>query len=47
MVEKATKRFAIDNGITLLEEVHKEFHKIYDKKNNTREQLKEFLNINK
>lgn len=36
-------RTAIDNGITLSEESHKEFHKIYGKKNNTREQLEEFL----
>jgi len=36
-------RFAIDNGITLSEKAHIEFHKIYGKKNNTREQLEEFL----
>jgi hypothetical protein len=36
-------RFAIDNGITLSIESHKEFHKIYGKTNNTREQLVEFL----
>ena len=36
-------RFAIDNGITLSIEAHKEFHRIYGKKNNTREQLEEFL----
>jgi len=36
-------RFAIDNGITLSKEAHKEFHKIYGKKNNTKEQLDEFL----
>lgn len=36
-------RFAIDNGITLSEEAHKEFHKIYGRKNNTKEQIKEFL----
>ena len=38
-------RFAIDNGITLSEKAHNEFHKIYGKKNNTREQLDEFLKI--
>lgn len=36
-------RFAIDNGITLSKKAHNEFHKIYGKKNNTREQLQEFL----
>jgi hypothetical protein len=37
-------RTAIDNGITLSRASHIEFHKIYGKKNNTREQLNEFLN---
>ena len=36
-------RFDIENGITLSLESHKEFHKIYGRKNNTREQLDEFL----
>jgi len=36
-------RFAIDNGITLSKKSHQEFHKIYGRKNNTREQLEEFL----
>jgi len=36
-------RFAIDNGITLSKQAHKEFHKKYGKRNNTREQLLEFL----
>lgn len=35
-------RLAIDNGITLSEKAHKEFHKIYGN-NNTKEQLEEFL----
>jgi len=37
-------RFAIDNGITLSEKSHIEFHKKYGKRNNTKEQLEEFLN---
>ena len=36
-------RFAIDNGITLSEEAHKEFHKRYGFKNNTKKQLNDFL----
>lgn len=36
-------RTSIENGITLSEKSHREFHKIYGKKNNTREQLEEFL----
>ena len=36
-------RFAIDNGITFSEKAHKEFHKKYGIKNNTEEQLEEFL----
>jgi len=37
-------RLAIDNGVTLSEKSHREFHKIYSKRNNTREQLIEFFN---
>lgn len=36
-------RTDIRNGITLSKESHKEFHHIYGLKNNTREQLEEFL----
>lgn len=38
-------RVAIDNGITLCRECHAIFHKLYGCKNNTKEQLKEFLTI--
>lgn len=37
-------RFAIDNGVTLSLNAHKEFHKKYGNRNNTKEQLIEFLN---
>lgn len=37
-------RTSIENGITLSKKSHKEFHKIYGKKNNTKEQLLIFLN---
>lgn len=36
-------RFAINNGITLSEKAHREFHKKYGFKNNTKKQIKEFL----
>lgn len=36
-------RMSIENGVTLSKKAHDEFHKIYGKKNNTKEQLKEFL----
>ena len=36
-------RFAIDNGITLSMESHRAFHRKYSVKNNSREQLIEFL----
>ncbi len=36
-------RFDINNGITLSDKAHKEFHRKYGIKHNTREQLEEFL----
>lgn len=36
-------RFEIDNGITLCKEHHKNFHKQYGYKNNTKEQFKEYM----
>ena len=37
-------RTSIKNGILLCEKHHKEFHKKYGRKNNTMEQLIEFIN---
>lgn len=36
-------RFDVNNGITLSKKAHKEFHRIYGRKNNTREQIEEFI----
>lgn len=35
-------RFNIENGITLCKEIHDEFHRVYGKGNNTKEQYEEF-----
>jgi len=37
------KRYEIENGVTLLKDVHRQFHKIYGFRNNTKEQLSKFL----
>ena len=39
------KRYNLDNGITLLKEVHNKFHNIYGILNNTKEQFDEFKSI--
>lgn len=36
-------RYDVDNGITLCQCCHNEFHRIYGKRNNNRQQLDEFL----
>lgn len=37
-------RFDVNNGITLSKDAHRIFHTLYSFKNNTRQQLEEFLN---
>lgn len=38
-----SERFDVDNGITLCKSCHKLFHKYYGKKNNTKQQISEFI----
>jgi len=40
-------RTTISNGITLSKDIHKKFHKEYGNKNNTKEQLEDFIKIHK
>lgn len=40
-------RTDISNGVTMCEKDHLEFHKIYGRKNNTQEQLDEFISMKK
>jgi hypothetical protein len=40
-------RFLTDNGVALCDGDHREFHRRYGRKSNTREQLEEFLNADR
>lgn len=40
-----SKRYSVNNGITLCQECHKKFHKIYGYGNNTKSQFENFVKI--
>lgn len=37
------ERYIVENGVTFCQECHIQFHRIYGKRNNTKEQLEEYL----
>ena len=40
-------RYLLENGITLCEDCHIQYHRIYGKRNNNRKQLEEYLELNR
>ena len=41
--DNESKRYDVENGVALCEECHYKFHSIFGKRNNTKEQLDEFI----